>query len=58
VSHFQAVADSPYSHPAVNQIRAGYRRAPYYSNSIYYRLDNSEVVIVRILGRQDPATAF
>ena len=58
VSYFQMVADSPYSYPAVNQIRAGYRRAPYYSNSIYYRLDNAEVVIVRILGRQDPTNAF
>lgn len=57
VSYFQTVADSPYSHQIINQIRTGYRRAPYYSSSIYYRLDNSEVVIVRILGRQDPTTA-
>lgn len=58
VSHFQKIADSPLSHTAVDKIRAGYRRAPYYINSVYYRIEGQGVVIVRILGRQDPATAL
>ncbi len=58
VSYFQTIADSPLSYSQVDTIRAGYRRAPYYSNSVYYRLENNEVVIVRILGRQDPTRAL
>ena len=58
VSHFQKIADSPLSHTAVDEIRAGYRRAPYHINSVYYRIEGQGVEIVRILGRQDPATAL
>ncbi len=58
VSHFQKIADNPLSHAAVDEIRAGYRRAPYYFNSVYYRIEGQGVEIVRILGRQDPATAL
>ena len=55
---FQQIADSPLSHPAVDEIRAGYCRARYYANSVYYHLEGDRVDIVRILGRQDPSGAF
>ena len=58
VSHFQQIADSPLSYPAVDEIRAGYRRAPYYANSVYYRIEGDRIVVARILGRQDPTKAF
>ena len=58
VFHFQQIADNPHSHPAVDEIRAGYRRAPYYANSVYYRIEGDRIVVVRILGKQDPAKAF
>ena len=31
-----------------------YRRATYFTNSIYYRIDSEGVEIIRVLGRQDP----
>ena len=58
VSYFQQIADSPLSHPAVDEIRAGYRRAPYNTNSVYYLIEGDRIVVVRILGRQDPTKAF
>ena len=51
--YFKAIADNPLSHTSVNEIRTGYRRAIYNSDSIYYRIEKSGVVIVRILGRQE-----
>ncbi len=54
VLYFQAIADNPLSHISVDEIRTGYRRAAYYTNSIYYRITGEGVEIVRILGRQDP----
>jgi len=56
--YFQAIADSPLSHVGVAEIRKGYRRAPYSSDTVYYRIDPNEVVIVRILGQQDPQKAL
>ena len=52
--HFQKIADSPLSHPSVELIRSTYRRATYFTNSIYYRIDSEGVEIIRVLGRQDP----
>jgi toxin ParE1/3/4 len=37
----------------VDHIRRGYRRAVYQSHSVYYRLDDEGILIVRILGQQD-----
>lgn len=58
VSHLQQIADSPLSYPGVDEIRAGYRRAPYYAHSVYYRIEEGQIIVTRILGRQDPAKAF
>lgn len=50
---FQKIADQPRFYPAVDHIREGYRRSICGVHSIYYRIDPDEVVIVRILGRQN-----
>ncbi len=51
---FSLLAKQPYLYPAVDYIRAGYRRSVCGVHSIYYRLDEQGVEIVHILGRQDP----
>lgn len=56
--YFQAIVDSPLSHVGVDEIRTGYRRAIYSSDSVYYRIEGAGVEIVRILGQQDPKKAL
>jgi len=58
VNRFQKIADQPELYPAIDHIRQGYRRSAYKSHSIYYRIDPDEIVIVRILGRQDIGKAL
>ena len=53
--HFAELAAAPYLYQAVDHIRAGMRRSVYGSHAIYYRIDPTEIVIVRILGQQDTA---
>jgi len=48
----------PLLYPDVDHIHKGYRRSVYGSHSIYYRIDPEEIVIVRILGREDPEKQF
>ena len=52
------LAEQPKLYPTVNDIRSGYRRSVYMSHSIYYRIEPECIVIVRILGRQDPSVAL
>ncbi len=52
--YFQDIADSPLVYVGVDEIRAGYRRATYSSDTVYYRIEGAEVEIIRILGQQDP----
>lgn len=51
--HFNRIAENPYSFPAVDIIRKGYRRAAYGSDSIYYRTSTETVEIMAIVGQQD-----
>ncbi|AFY71980.1 plasmid stabilization system (plasmid) [Thalassoporum mexicanum PCC 7367] len=55
---FADIATNPLLYPAVEHIRPGYRRCVYESHAIYYVFDDLGVLIVRILGQQDPGTAF
>jgi toxin ParE1/3/4 len=50
----EELAENPRLWPAVDHIRPGYRRSVYGRHSIYYRIDPDAIVIVRILGQQDP----
>lgn len=51
---FTELVEQPCLYPAVNEIRVGYRRTVCGVHSIYYRIDPEEIVIARILNRQDP----
>ena len=50
---FEKLAQNPYSYPAVEHIREGYRRSVCGSDSIYYRIVGDDIEIMNILGRQD-----
>ena len=51
--YFDIIAQQPYSFESVDHIRNGYRRCACGSDSIYYRIINSMVEIMAIVGRQD-----
>jgi len=53
--HFAALAAQPQHYQEVNHIRAGYIPSVCGAHSIYYRIENEQVVIMRVLGRQDPS---
>ena len=50
---FEEIAYEPFRYPAVDEVRAGYRRSVCGAESIYYRVAGNRVDIMRILGRQD-----
>ena len=50
------IVAAPLSFPAVDHIRPGYRRCVFKSHSIYFRIEDTGVLVVRILGRQDSRT--
>lgn len=58
IMRFQRIADIPQLYPLVDNIRDGYRRSVYGVHSIYYIILEDGVKIIRILGREDPKTAF
>jgi toxin ParE1/3/4 len=51
---FETIADNPMLYQAVDHIMPDYRHSVYGSHTIYYRLDDEGVLIVRILRSQDP----
>lgn len=50
---FEKIAEQPYLFQAVDDIRKEYRRCVFGADSIYYRIINQRIEIVRIIGRQD-----
>ncbi len=54
-ARFDQLAEEPLLYRAVDEIRAGYRRSVYGVHSIYYRVLDNHVEIMRILGREDPS---
>lgn len=50
---FAALAENPFLYPAVDHIQQGYRRSVCGVHSIYYRIVDDGVEIMRILGRQN-----
>ena len=52
---FDQLAERPQSSPAIDEIRAGYRRSVYVAHSIYFRVSDGQVEIMRVLGREDPS---
>ncbi|MCY0092692.1 type II toxin-antitoxin system RelE/ParE family toxin [Hoeflea ulvae] len=55
---FEQLAAQPTLYQSVDHIRQGYRRSVYQAHSIYYRIDRDFVLIVRILGRENPSTSL
>lgn len=55
---FSRLAEQPDLYQPVDHIRKGYRRSVYQAHSIYYKLDDDLVLVVRILGREDPETSL
>jgi toxin ParE1/3/4 len=58
LQRFREIAESPYKYLAVDHIRKGYRRSVCGVDSIYYRINDEVVEIMRVLGRQDTAEKF
>lgn len=58
IERFAQLAERPSLYPSVGHIRPGLRRSVYRSHSIYYRVEPEEIVIIRILGRQDAGPSF
>lgn len=52
---FDEVANNPLMYPAVDHIRQGYRRSVCGVHSIYYRIGNGAVEIMRLINHEDIA---
>jgi toxin ParE1/3/4 len=50
---FDIISQRPYAFESVDYIKGGYRRCVCGSDSIFYRINNSVVEIMAIIGRQD-----
>jgi len=53
LERFDKLLDNPYLYQGVNHIRVGYRRSVCGVHSIYYRINNNSVEIMRVLKSQD-----
>lgn len=51
--HFELIAENPLAFESVNYIKPGYRRCICGVDSIFYRINESVVEIITIIGRQD-----
>ena len=51
--YFELIAIEPYAFESVDFIKPGYRRCTCGSDSIFYRISDSTVDIMAIIGRQD-----
>ena len=54
-AHFDILAETPLLYPAVDHIRAGYRRSVCGVHAIYYRIDGDTVEIMAVMRAQDTA---
>ncbi|HFE39360.1 MAG TPA: type II toxin-antitoxin system RelE/ParE family toxin [Gammaproteobacteria bacterium] len=55
---FAEIAETPLLYMAVDHIHSKHRRSVCGVHSIYYCINSDEIVIVRILGRQNPKKAL
>ena len=51
--YFEIIAERPFAFESVDYIKEGYRRCPCGSDTKYYRVKNSMVEIMAIVGMQD-----
>lgn len=52
-THFELIAERPFSFESVDYIKPDYRRCVCGVDSIYFRINGSIVEIMAIIGRQD-----
>lgn len=52
LQRFQEIAEAPLLYPSVDYIRQGYRRSVCGSHSIYYRIQEDFIEIMRIIGQE------
>lgn len=57
-ARFEQIAMQPALYPAIEHVRQGYRLSVYKSHGIYYRADESGVIIVRVLRNQNISAAL
>ncbi len=50
---FEIIAERPFAFEAIDHIAPGYRRCVCGVDSIFYRVENNQVKIMAIVGRQD-----
>ena len=50
---FELIANNPFKFELVDHIKKGYRRCPCGSDTNYFRLSESSVEIMAIIGKQD-----
>ena len=53
VDRLARLGDAPQLWQTVDEIKQGFRRSVYGKHSIYFCTDGDEIVVVRILGRQN-----
>ena len=53
LTRFERICENPMMYPAVDDIRAGYRRSVYEKHSIYFVVDDHAVEIRAVVKRQD-----
>ena len=50
---FETIARNPFAFESVDFIKKGYRRCPFESNSIFYRIEKQGIEIIAIIGKQN-----
>ena len=58
IRRLESIAEEPMPWQGVDQIRPGYRRSVLKAHAISYQIAAEYVLIVRILGRENPATSL
>lgn len=58
IARLQQITEMPNLYPVITIAKQSYRRSVYGSHSIYYTAKTEGVFVVRVLGRENPATAF
>ena len=53
---FAELVENPLHYPAVDYVSVGYRRTVCGVHSVYYRVEKDEIVIVRVLKKQNPSS--
>ena len=51
--YFEMIARIPFSFESVDFIKQGYRRCVCGSDAIYYKVNNNQVEIMAVIGKQD-----